>query len=169
MFHWVDYYDYYNGLITIRLSEELKPYLLGLNMLFTEYGYNSILSLPTSNSIRLLELLISYASLTLVNPTTDIYPDIPKESNEIIFSINYLKDYFNCKDKYPNNNHFIKWVIDQSVKGINTRSTYKVSYRIAKQGRSIGYVLFKINAWNDKDFREFVRHYLDNEILEMFF
>ena len=33
-----------------------------------------------------------------------------------------------------------------------------VSYRTAKEGRKIGYVLFKINAWKDEDFREFVRN-----------
>jgi plasmid replication initiation protein len=162
-FHWVDSFEYYNGLVTIKISEELKPYLLGLNALFTEYGLDSILGLPTPNSIRLFELLSSYESLTnpysLRNQSYSTpYPHIPKAHNELIFSIEYLRKYFNCENKYPNTNHFIQYVIDISVKGINKNNpTMRVSYRTVKEGRSLAYVLFKINAWEDTDFIDFIR------------
>ena len=163
-FHWVDTFEYYNGTVTIKISEELKPYLLGLNTLFTEYGLDSVLGLPTPHSIRLLELLLSYSSLTLVNSPTEFYPHIPKASNEIIFTVEYLKIYFNCHGKYKNNSDFIKWVIEPSVCGINTHSPSKVSFRTVKEGRSIGYVLFKINAWADSDFYNFVRPYIVKDL-----
>ena len=161
IFHWVDYCEFKNGIITIKLSDSLKPYLIGLNELFTEYGYNSILALPTSNSIRLLELLKSYENMANIyapNYTpSNPYPEVEKAENELIFSIEYLKEYFNCADKYPQKADFINRVIDASVKAINKKSsTHLVSYRTVKKGRSIGYVLFKSNAWKDTDFREFV-------------
>lgn len=164
LFHWVDTFRYDNGLITIKLSDELKPFLLELNRLFTEYGIECILQLPTNYSIRLYELLCSYKSaINTYSPNfkpLNLFPQIEKADNELIFSIDYLKNYFNCSDKYPFNKDFIKWVINSAVKAINSKSTsngIKVSYRTAKEGRKIGYILFKINAWEDEDFREFVK------------
>lgn len=162
-FHWVDTCYYNSGIITLKMSSELKPYLLGLNYLFTEYGYEHILKLPTSYSIRLYELLVSYRNI--INPysasfkPTNLFPHIQKQDNELIFSIEYLKNYFNCANKYAQDRDFVKWVIKSSVNAINNKtpdSAIKVSYRTAKEGRSIGYVLFKINAWEDEDFRAFI-------------
>lgn len=162
-FHWVDTCYYSSGVITLKMSSELKPYLLGLNHLFTEYGYECILRLPTSYSIRLYELLASYKNL--INPYSpsykplNLFPQIQKDDNELIFSLDYLKSYFNCEDKYPYNKDFISRVIDSAVKAINNKtpdSAIRVSYRTAKEGRKIGYVLFKINAWQDEDFRAFL-------------
>lgn len=159
IFNWVDYFSYKNGVVTIRLNEKLKPMLLGLSEYFTKYGYKSIKELPSSNAIRLFELLASYENV--VNPY--IYhpeiktPEIEKAENELIFSIDYLKAYFNCAEKYPNNSDFVKWIIKSSVLSINQKSeTHKVSYRVAKKGRSIAYVLFKVNAWDDPEFMEFI-------------
>lgn len=161
IFNWVDYFCYSNGVITLRLNEKLKPFLLGLNEHFTKYGYSNIISLPTSNSIRLLELLTSYESL--VNPYENFpqyntpYIEVEKAKNELAFTIDFLRTFFNCIDKYPLTADFIKRVIAASVKAINTDSTtHRVSYRVVKTGRSISHVLFKVNAWGDDDFKEFI-------------
>ena len=160
LFPWIDYFSYNDGTITIRLSDKLKPLLIGLSEHFTKYGYGNIIALPSTNSIRLLELLTSYESI--VNPYDSRkhqspFPHIEKADNEIIFTVEYLKEYFNCIDKYENNNDFIRRVIAASVKAINEKSTtHKVAYRTAKEGKRIGYVLFKINAWDDKEFLEFI-------------
>lgn len=161
IFNWVDYFEYNSGKITIRLNDQLKPYLIGLDALFTKYGYDSILKLPTSNSIRLYELLLSYESVVnIYSPSfipSTIFPEVERSKNELIFSIGYLKKYFDCIGKYDRDRDFIKRVIDSSVKAINSSSpTYRVSYRTAKQGRKIGYVLFKINEWADNDFIDFL-------------
>lgn len=162
-FHWVDTCFYNNGVITLKMSNELKPYLIGLNHLFTEYGYECILKLPTPYSIRLYELLVSYKNM--INPYStsykplNLFPQIQKDANELIFSVDYLKNYFNCADKYSQDRDFIKRVIAAAVKAINDKtpdSAIRVSYRTAKEGRKIGYVLFKINAWQDEDFRAFL-------------
>lgn len=163
-FHWVDTCSYDNGIIQIKLSSELKPYLLELNQLFTLYGLDAILKLPTTNSIRLYELLASYRDLVNTYKPgytpTNIFPHVQKEDNELIFSIDYLKEYFGCQEKYKSNNgDFIRWVIKSSVKAINNKapdSAMKVSYRVVREGRFTKYVLFKINEWGDSDFRQMV-------------
>jgi plasmid replication initiation protein len=160
-FQWVSAFRYDNGLITIRLNDELKPWLLGLHAAFTEYGVECILKLPTSNSIRLLELLKSYEyTINVYSPRyrpSNLFPHIPRDNNELIFSLDYLKNYFNCADKYPATKDFIKRIIDASVRAINlNQENIRVSYRVAKEGRKIGYILFKINAFSDPDFKEFM-------------
>lgn len=160
-FHWVDTCYYNSGTITLKLSNELKPYLVGLNELFTRYGYENILKLPTSNSIRLYELLLSYESIVnTYEPgfrATKIFPEVDRADDELIFTINYLKKYFDCIGKYERDRDFVKRVIDSSVNAINKYSpTYRVSYRTARNGRKMGYVLFRVNAWSDEEFREFI-------------
>lgn len=157
IFHWIDYVEYIDGVITFRLSESLKPYLIGLEQLFTLYGYEAIIDLPTNYSIRLYELMASYQNMTVrLMPDTN-YTDIPIEKNEFIFSIEWLRDYFNCNDKYPNTSDFIKRVIDSAVNAILKNTLMRVSYRTVKKGRSITHIVFKLNDWDDKDLSEYVR------------
>ncbi len=153
-FHWVSFCHYADGILTIRLSDEIKPFVLELDKHFTTYGIDNIISLSTSNAIRLFELLSSYEYLT--HSPHNNFPQIQKQENEIVFSIDYLREYFNCEDKYPLNADFFRWVIDPSVLGINKNTDMRVSYRTAKEGRKINYILFKINAWEDNDFKDFV-------------
>lgn len=159
--HWVNDCKYVDNTLTIRLSEELKPYVLGLDKLFTLYGFDSILGLPTPNSISLYELLASYESMVnIYSPTFtphNPYPQIQKQDRELIFSIDYLRQYFNCTDKYPLTADFLKRIIEPSVKSINKSTPMRTSYRLAKEGKKIAYILFKINAWEDEDFIAFIQ------------
>ena len=156
IFHWIDYVDYTDGVITFKLSDSLKPYLIGLEQLFTLYGYDAVIGLPTNYSIRLYELIASYQNMTVrLMPDTN-YTDIPIEKNEFIFTIDWLRDYFNCNDKYPNTSDFIKRVVDGAVKAIVKNTLMRVSYRVVKKGRSITHIVFKLNEWSDQDFTDYV-------------
>ena len=63
LYNWVSYVKYENGVITLRLNDNLKPYLLGLDKLFTMYGYDTVLALPEETAIIMYELLISFEGL----------------------------------------------------------------------------------------------------------
>lgn len=149
IFHWVDYVEYKDGTITFRLSESLRPYLIGLEELFTMYSYEALIDLPTNYSIRLYELLASWQNSTIRNVPKTNYTDVLIEKNEFIFTISYLREYFNCVDKYPNAGDFIINVIDKAVKAIQKNTLMKVSYRKVKKGRSIEYIVFKLNDWGE--------------------
>ena len=156
IFHWIDYVDYTDGVITFKLSDSLKPYLIGLEQLFTLYGYDAVIGLPTNYSIRLYELIASYQNMTVrLMPDTN-YTDIPIEKNEFIFTIDWLRDYFNCNDKYPNTGDFVKRVIDGAVKAIVKNTLMRLSYRTVKKGRSITHIVFKLNEWTNQDFTDYV-------------
>lgn len=156
IFHWIDYVEYRDGVITFKLSDSLKPYLLGLEELFTMYGYEAIIELPTPYSIRLYELIASYQNMTVRNMPDTNYTDIPIEKSEMIFTVEWLRNYFNCNDKYTNTSDFIKRVIDSSIKYIVKDTFMRVSYRTIKKGRSITHIVFKLIDWSNIEFTSFV-------------
>lgn len=155
-FHWVDTAQYIDGVITYKLSSELKPYLIGLDRLFTEYGYESILGLPTSYSIRLYELIASYQKLSVSGRKPKTMHGMKAEENEYVFTIEYLREYFNCENKYPNANDFVKRVIAGSVNAIRSHTIMRLSYRTVKTGRAIGFVVFKTHAWGDEEYKHII-------------
>lgn len=135
-FHWVDYAEYKDGDFTFKLSESLKPYLVGLNELFTSYPYEEILKLPTNYAIRLYELLCSYSSIASQN-----------EKNEIVLDIDFLRDYFNCNDKYPQTGDFIKRVIHAGREDIVNNTNLPCDYFPIKERNRITKVRFVIGDW----------------------
>lgn len=159
IFHWVDYVEYKDGDIIFKLSEHLKPYLVGLNELFTSYGYEEILSLPTNYAIRLYELLYSYANLSFQETHHAIIFDNEKiDKDEVLFSIDFLREYFNCKDKYKNTGDFIKRVIKAAADDINQNTAYPVIYRTIREHNKITKVVFKIGNWETEAGAEVLRN-----------
>ena len=155
LIHWVDSVIYENGNITFKLSEELKPYLFSLNAAFTRYHLEDILRLPTNNSIRLFELLQSFAMIAARNRNqkeSQMYYGIEIGVDEVIFTVDYLRNYFNCNDKYPVIKDFIKRVIEPCVNAINTKTVMRTAYRTEKKHRKVEYIIFKINS--DLEFTE---------------
>lgn len=142
-FHWVDYIRYKDGELTIRLSESLKPYLIGLNELFTTYGYSAIVALPSNYSIRFYELVASYYN---IKNHCNVYEGINIESNEFVLSIEYLRSFFNCENKYPNTNDFLRRTIDSSIEALRKHSFLFVSYRTVTKGRKITHLIFKAST-----------------------
>lgn len=142
VFGWIDSVkiDKKSKTVVFRLNDDLKPYLLGLNELFTRYEYENLLELPTDYSIRLYELLYSYRSL---DRTGYKVMDKPLKKNEVSFDIEYLREYFNCLDIYQNTKDFQRRVIIPSIKAINEKTDLKLSYRTLKEGRTIKYIIFK--------------------------
>ena len=146
--HWVDTVEYENGILTFKLSEELRPYLLGLQELFSMYEYQEVIELPTTNSIRLFELLTSYQNMPYRGIHNKEYNRVSIEDGEVVFTVDYLKDFFNCRDLYANNNgNFMIKVIRNSVNQINKNTIMRVTYRTQNDEHSrrrIKYVIFKI-------------------------
>lgn len=162
LFHWVDTAEYDNGVITYKISEDLKPYLIGLERFFTKYGYESIAVLPSDYAIRLYELLASYQNIT-VKKKREVDFDIEVEKNEIVFEIKWLRAYFGCEKKYSSSGDFIKWVIDSSVSAIQQHTEMRLTYRTVKSGRYIKYVIFKIHAWYDSGYEKVLQQLRDGE------
>lgn len=129
-FHWVDEADYdsNSGSITLRLSERLKPYLIGLYEKFTQYQYTEILTLSSTYAIRFYELVSSFNQLIF---------EKKMQNQSFTLTVEYLRNYFNCESKYPNNGNFLIKVIDSAVDEINKKTNFLISYKRVKEGRKI--------------------------------
>lgn len=162
IFHWVDTAEYADGVIKYKISEELKPYLIGLERFFTKYGYESIAALPSDYAIRLYELLASYQLMTVQKDRENDF-DVEIEKNEIIFEIKWLRTYFGCEKKYPNTGDFVKRIIAGSVNAIQQHTDMRLTFRTVKSGRFIKYVVFKIYAWYDSGYEKVLKQLKDGE------
>lgn len=161
--HWVDYVEYKDGIITFKLSEHLKPYLVGLDELFTSYRYEEILKLPTNYAIRLYELLISFSNIQFQEvPYHFTYGNIPIEKDEAIFPIEYLREYFNCEKKYPNTGDFIKRVIASSIDDINRYTLFPCSFRTIRQRNKIAFIVFKMSDWKSLSGQMVIENFLES-------
>jgi len=145
MYQWVIGCEYDGTNLYIQLHPNLKEYLVGLKKVFTEYHYENILSLDSNNAIRIYELLKSYEKIDrsaywmLVNGEPQHI-----EKNELAFTIEQMRGFLGCQNKYKNTKDFIKNSIIPSLDDINTKITeFKVSYRLVRSGRAIKYIVFQ--------------------------
>jgi Protein involved in initiation of plasmid replication len=133
-FQWIQLaeYDGYSGLLTLKLSEQIAPYVLDLNSWFTQYKLKNILYFNSFYAIRLYELL--KCETGIFNDNKDFYE----------FSIEHLRTIFCCENKYKTTAEFIKKVIQIGVREINDKSDILVEYEYVKQSRKIVSIQFTV-------------------------
>lgn len=139
MFHWVSTAKYDGeGTLTLRLSDEIKPYVLELEKWFTQYQLKNILEFSSYYAIRLYELLKCRDG---ENKNTKL---------ELEFSVTELRVCFDCEKKYKLFADFKRKVIDIAVREINEKSDIWVRPTYKKTGRAITSIIFEVhnNAYN---------------------
>lgn len=160
--------SYKDGMITITLNPELKPYLIGLDKLFTAYGYSVIMMFRTNRAITLYELLCSYQNMSLrkyplsenIQPI-DYYPSfINLDKDEYIFTMKWLRKYFMCEQKYRMTKDFLRYVIAEPLEVINKHTSMNASYRTVRSGRKIEYIIFKVPTYSAE------AEYYHNQLME---
>lgn len=158
MFHWVETCEYKKGILTIKLSNEIKNHIVGLSEFYTQYEYYDVRQLPSYHSIRLFEILCSYQNM-LNKKENKKYNGIEIEENEIVLDEYELKKmicgYMPKKKKdgrkktvyYENNTgDFIIKVITPAVEAINANSLMRISFRTVSDQlnpKRIKYFVFK--------------------------
>ena len=128
-FHWVDVCEYDKGKITIKISDELKPFLVGLRGNFTRYRLSEIISLNSVYAIRLYEVLNGY-----MNENNLPHADV---AIEVSISIEEIRKVTDTTDKFERYSSFKTKVIDTALKEINQKSNYHVTATPYKDGRTI--------------------------------
>lgn len=128
-FHWVDICRYDNGIITIKISDELKPFLIGLRGSFTRYQLAEIIQLKSIYAIRIYEILNGYMNENCL-PHADV-------STEISLSIEELRKATDTEKKFERPYDFKKKVVDIAVREINDKSKYHVTATPYKSGKAI--------------------------------
>ncbi len=119
--------------VTIRLDDDLKPYLLELYEHFTSYELEYILTMRSKYSIRMYELFKSYSNCG----TFEI-------------SIVELKQLL-LTPEYKAYKDFRVRVIDPAVREINQFTDLEVFYAPRRTGRMISHLRFTVDTKSTKD------------------
>ena len=119
------------GKAKIRLDEDMVPYLFDLQEKFVAYGLYNILAMKSQYSIRIYELIKSYAYQK--SKTFDI--------NELkhLLMVDNVKSYVNFKD-------FRKYVLEVAQAEINELTDLMVTYEPITKGRKVVKVKFNIET-----------------------
>ena len=122
------------GNITLRLSDEIKPYVLELDKWFTQYKLKNILEFNSYYAIRLYEIIKCEDGAT------------GNMQSELEFEIEELRQYFDCENKYKLFADFKRKVIEVAVREINEKSDIWLKPTYKKWGRAYTSVSFEIHA-----------------------
>ena len=121
-----------NGIIIIKLDEDLKPYLLDLKEKYTQYELIYTLKMKSKYSIRLYELLKSRQYNKLKGYTV-------KYSIEEIKKLLDAENYKEFKD-------FRRRVLDKATEEINNYSDIFINCSAMKQGKAIKEIEIEIET-----------------------
>lgn len=128
LIQWVNEVELRKGDATVRLrfDSRLKPYLLDLRDNFTAYPVENILCMESGYSIRLYEILKSYAYI-------GEYEDTIEHLKELLASADY--------DRF---NNFKVKVLEVACNEINLYTDIEVSYKPIRTSRTITGIKFSI-------------------------
>lgn len=139
IFQWLQLAEYDGkGTITLMLSNQIAPYLLGLNAWFTKYQLKNILAMKSFYAIRLYELLKLAVG------------EDRKKTMRYIFSVQDLRKFLECEAKFKQIGEFKKWVLDIAIRDIKEYSEYICTYESKKTGRTITDIVFLLQLKENK-------------------
>jgi len=130
---WIDkvYMHPNSGVVTIKIDDMMKPYLLQLKEHFTQYELLYTLAMKSQYSLRLYELLKSY-----------------EFQHKKLFNIDELKIRLSAENyvRFPD---FKRKVLDISMREINNLSDLTVTYEIIKESRRYAKIEFSMKIKED--------------------
>ena len=125
MANWCNDIEYVHekGIITYKVSEKLKPYIIDLKNNYLKYDLKNILPLKSEYSIRVYEWL------------KDIYNSKQRYNKKMIeeFEIDFLRERFLVPDSYNTNNAFTR-VIDKAKEDLEQHTDIRFTYQALKKG-----------------------------------
>lgn len=122
------------GIIGIRFSKPIIPFISNLTREFTKYALSDITGISSGYGIRIYELLIQYKSI-----------------GKREFSVESIREMLEIGSKYSLFADFRKRVIDTAVDQINEHSPIQVTYEQKKTGRKVTHILF---SFQQKEIKE---------------
>ncbi|WP_297430061.1 replication initiation protein [Clostridium sp.] len=127
--HLIKIADFENGILTMKIDEDMKEFYLKLNW-YTKYQLQNIMQFKSTYSFRLYELLKQYENIG--------YRVISIDNLRIIFDIN--------KDQYPKYANLKQKVINIAVNEINKNSDLSIEFEELKDGRKVISIKFIIKS-----------------------
>jgi plasmid replication initiation protein len=128
-------YEKGSGEVILRFSPDLKPYMLKLGTLFTQYQLRNILSMKSKYSPRIYEFLKANEF---------------KTQGYIEIEMDELRRLLKAEDIYPRYNDFKKYVIERAQKELKKVSDISFEFEEIKTGRKITSLKFYIKSSSKK-------------------
>jgi len=157
--NWFSWYEYKDGLIHCSFHPKLKPYLLQLKEQFTKYNLENILRFKSAYSIRVYELAKSWEAW-----------------GGFEISVDELRELLGLAGKYKLYNDLKRYVLERSLKEINSLSDIRLSFKEKKLGRKVTDLVFTIKPnlpkeknylASEKAFISYMRkHYVNQVVYE---
>ena len=123
---------YNKGFVELKVNSELAPYLIDLKVSFTKYSLSEVLTLKSTYSMRLYQILCQW-----------------RYRQEVTYTVEKLRFMLDIEvGEYTRYNDFKKDVLEKAFKEINKSSTLKFSYKEVKTGRKITDIVFTIHQSN---------------------
>ena len=140
MFQWCSTCQYDNGTITIKLHDNLKPYLIQLKQHYTQYMLQDILMLKTVYAVRLYELIREEMKYQ------EVYAD---KTATVSLDVDTIRKATDTEKKYAQIGIYKLRVIESALNEINEKSCYHITYSDIKRSRKIIGFQFKIESKNN--------------------
>lgn len=127
---WVSECDYIEneGMIKVRLDntviEMLTVFDANTGNLWSQYQKEWVINLGTYGII-MLELVLSSLDNTF------------EKDKKGVYSIEHLREKFDCIDLYPRFSNFKRYVIDKSIQEVHKHTPIKISYEVNRVGRQV--------------------------------
>lgn len=125
-----------SGIAHVKLDEDLVPYLFELGQRFTQYQLYNILAMKSAFSVRLYELLKSYAFQK--SKTFDL------DNLKHLLMVDNVKSY----DRFPD---FRRKVLEKAQEEINELTDLKIYFEPITKGRKVVKIKFIIQEKNTWD------------------
>jgi plasmid replication initiation protein len=120
-----------SGIVELEFSPRLKPYMIKLSSMFTQYKLVNILSMKSKYSPRIYEIL----------KCNEL-----KKQGYIEIEVEELRRLMKCDRIYPLYADFKRRVIGQAQKELNKLSDINFDFEEIKTGRTITSLKFYINS-----------------------
>lgn len=148
IFSWVQSAEYDNGKLTIRLSDDIKPYLLELESYYSQTLLGTLMTFRSYYTIRLYQYLIA---------ATNAHWGIVEKWT---FTCDQLRELFQIKkNQYKQNRDLIKKTIKPALEELGASDfAYVCDYterKSNKRGRPLESISFKAIFFDDKGKKEF--------------
>lgn len=122
-----------SGIAKVRVDEDLVPFLFDLGQKFTQYQLYNILAMKSSFSVRIYELMKSYAFQK--SKTFEI------DELKCLLMVEEVKSYKNFAD-------FKKRVLDKAQEEINELTDINIHFEPITKGRKVVKIKFRIESKN---------------------
>lgn len=125
-----------SGMVELEFSPKLKPYMLKLNNMFTQYKLDNILTMKSKYSPRIYEILKCNEF---------------KRQGYVELEIEELRKLLKVENIYPKYNDFKRFIIQRTQKELKKISDISFEFEEIKTGRKITTLRFYIKSKKQKN------------------